>query len=100
MSSDAPRSRHRRTHVAVLWRRESEQAWMIPLGMEIIGRWIRDARVRAGYSQSQLMRMSGVHQSTISRLERAKLQGLSLHRLAVLVAVLAHALRDIPVGAR
>jgi transcriptional regulator with XRE-family HTH domain len=70
---------------------------MIPIGMDIIGRWIRDARVRAGYSQSQLARMTGVHQSTISRLERARLEGLSLHLLALLVAALELSLTDLPV---
>ena len=64
--------------------------------MELIGRWILDARRRAGFTQAQLARMSGLHQSTISRLERGKLQGLSLHRLAVLAAVLEHVLADLP----
>jgi ribosome-binding protein aMBF1 (putative translation factor) len=90
-----------RPHVALPHRREFDQSWMIETGMELIGRWIHDARNRAGFTQAQLARMSGLHQSTISRLERGKLQGLSLHRLAVLVTVLEHVLADLPFrGAR
>ena len=65
---------------------------MVPIGMRMIGDWIREARVDAGLGQAQLARMSDVHQSTISRLENAKLDGLSLHLLARLVVALASAL--------
>ena len=69
---------------------------MVPIGMRMIGDWIREARVDAGLGQAQLARMSDVHQSTISRLENAKLDGLSLHLLARLVVALASALEDVP----
>lgn len=69
----------------------------VATGMELIGRWIRHARVRAGFSQAQLGRLTGIHQSTISRLENGRLEGLRLHRLAVLVYVLEETLAAMPI---
>jgi transcriptional regulator with XRE-family HTH domain len=66
-------------------------------GLRLLGLWIRDARVRAGLSQSHLGRLAGLHQSTISRLERGHLEGLRLHRLAIVVGVLNEALEQMPV---
>ncbi len=43
-------------------------------------------------SQGQLARLSGLHQTTISRLERGVLEGMRLHRLVVLLLVLDDAL--------
>jgi transcriptional regulator with XRE-family HTH domain len=59
--------------------------------MELLGRWIRDSRVRAGMTQGQLARLAAMHQTTLSRLERGRLEGLRLHRLAALIAVLDNA---------
>jgi transcriptional regulator with XRE-family HTH domain len=56
--------------------------------MERLGRWIRDSRVRAQMTQVQLARLAGVSQSTVSRLERGKLEGLALYRLVAIIAVL------------
>jgi transcriptional regulator with XRE-family HTH domain len=39
-------------------------------------------------TQAQLARLAGMHQTTLSRLERGRLEGLRLHRLAALIAVL------------
>jgi transcriptional regulator with XRE-family HTH domain len=50
---------------------------MVALGMELLGRWIRESRVQAGMTQAQLARLAGVHQTTLSRLERGALEGLS-----------------------
>jgi transcriptional regulator with XRE-family HTH domain len=61
---------------------------MVALGMELLGRWIRESRVQAGMTQAQLARLAGVHQTTLSRLERGRLEGLQLHRLAAIIAVL------------
>ena len=58
-----------------------------------LGQWIRQARVAAGMTQSQLARLAGVSQSTISRLERGRLEGLALFRLVAIIAVLDNALR-------
>jgi transcriptional regulator with XRE-family HTH domain len=46
------------------------------------------ARRRGGHTQAQLARISGIHQSTISRVERRRLDGMRLRRLAVLIASL------------
>ena len=67
---------------------------MVTLGMELLGRWIRDSRTRAGMTQAQLARLAGVHQTTLSRLERGRLEGLRLHRLAAMIAVLDSWLGD------
>jgi transcriptional regulator with XRE-family HTH domain len=66
-------------------------------GLEIIGRAVWEARRRAGLSQRQLGYRAGVHQSTISRLERGRLTGMRLQRLATIVAVLDQlSIIDIP----
>jgi transcriptional regulator with XRE-family HTH domain len=61
---------------------------MVVLGMEQLGRWIRESRLQAGMTQAQLARLAGIHQTTLSRLERGRLEGLRLHRLAAIIAVL------------
>jgi transcriptional regulator with XRE-family HTH domain len=67
---------------------------MVADGMELLGRWIRESRVYAGMTQGQLARLAGMHQSTLSRLERGSLEGLRLHRLAAIIAVLHSRLGD------
>ena len=67
---------------------------MVADGMELLGRWIRESRVHAGMTQGQLARLAGMHQSTLSRLERGTLEGLRLHRLAAIIAVLHSRLGD------
>jgi transcriptional regulator with XRE-family HTH domain len=57
-------------------------------GLEIIGRAAWEARRRAGLTQRELGYRVGVHQSTISRLERGRLNGMRLKRLAAIVAAL------------
>jgi transcriptional regulator with XRE-family HTH domain len=57
-------------------------------GLEILGRAVLEGRRRAGLSQRQLGYRAGVHQSTISRPERGRLNGMRLQRLATIVAVL------------
>lgn len=63
----------------------------IEVGLELIGRWVREGRRQAGFTQAHLGRISGVHQSTISRLENSKLENLALQRLAAIVAALEDA---------
>jgi hypothetical protein len=58
-------------------------------GLRVIGRWVRTARWQRGLTQRQAAALSGLHQSTISRLENGKLDGLRLSRFAVLMDVLA-----------
>jgi transcriptional regulator with XRE-family HTH domain len=67
---------------------------MVTTGMELLGRWIRESRVSAGMTQGQLARLAGMHQTTLSRLERGRLEGLRLHRLAAILAVLDSWLGD------
>lgn len=84
----------KRRHVALEHRRTEASPTMVTIGMDRLGRWIRDARLRASMSQGQLARLAGMHQTTLSRLERGRLEGLQLHRLAALIAVLDAALGD------
>jgi transcriptional regulator with XRE-family HTH domain len=63
--------------------------------MELLGGWIRDSRRQAGMTQAQLARLAGVHQTTLSRLERGRLEGLRIHRLAAIIAVLDSRLADL-----
>ena len=60
----------------------------VAAGLEIIGTAVYEARRRAGVSQRALGGRCGMDQSTISRLERGKLNGMRLKRLAELVAAL------------
>jgi DNA-binding Xre family transcriptional regulator len=57
-------------------------------GLELLGEALRDARIRQRMTQAHLERMSGIDQTTISRLERGKLDGMRLRRLALLIASL------------
>ena len=57
-------------------------------GLLLVGAVVYDARRRAGVTQRHLGRVAGVHQSTISRLERGHLNGLRLKRLARILAYL------------
>jgi DNA-binding Xre family transcriptional regulator len=61
----------------------------IAIGIELIGTWVLDSRRRLDMTQMQLERMSAVDQTTISRLERGRLQGITLKRLAAIVGALA-----------
>jgi DNA-binding XRE family transcriptional regulator len=90
-----PRPHHLpvRQHVALPHRRTACPAWLVAAGMVRLGLWIRQARVGAGMTQWQLARLAGVSQSTISRLERGRLEGLALFRLVAIIAVLDNALR-------
>jgi len=56
-------------------------------GLMLIGQVVYEARRRAGVTQRHLGRVAGVHQSTISRLERGRLNGM---RLKLLARILAH----------
>ena len=57
-------------------------------GLLIIGGLVYEGRRRAGITQRQLGRVAGVDQSTISRLERGRLNGMRLKRLASILAAL------------
>jgi predicted transcriptional regulator len=57
-------------------------------GLAIIGQAIYEARRRAGLTQRRLAEICGLHQSTISRLETGRLNGIRLKKLALIVAAL------------
>lgn len=57
-------------------------------GLEIIGQLVYEGRRDAGITQRHLGRLAGVNQSTISRLEHGRLNGMRLTRLAQVLATL------------
>jgi transcriptional regulator with XRE-family HTH domain len=57
-------------------------------GLEILGRAVLDARRQTGLTQRQLGAIAGVHQSTISGLERGRLTGIRLQVLGAILAAL------------
>ncbi len=65
-------------------------------GLVLLGSAIRRARRELGLSQDQLERLSGVDQTTISRLERGLAPKTPAHRLVWLGMVLG---RSLPLGA-
>jgi transcriptional regulator with XRE-family HTH domain len=64
-------------------RHEVEQA-----GYDLIGAMIKRWRLRAGHTQRELERLSGIDQTVISRLENGRQYGLRWSRFAILIAVL------------
>jgi transcriptional regulator with XRE-family HTH domain len=57
-------------------------------GLRDLGRILRRARLGQGWSQRHLERISGVDQTTISRLENGRLAYFSLVRLGSLIEAL------------
>ena len=58
-------------------------------GLRLLGDQLRRARLGNGWSQRRLERMSGVDQTTISRLENGKLPSLRLARIVDLMQALS-----------
>jgi predicted XRE-type DNA-binding protein len=90
-----------RPHRALAHRRAQCPPWLVADGMVRLGSWIRESRVRVQLTQHQVARLAGVSQTTVSRLERARLEGLALYRLVAIVAVLDAASRgelESPIG--
>jgi transcriptional regulator with XRE-family HTH domain len=57
-----------------------------------LGAIVKSARLRLGYTQRHLERLSGVDQTTISRLENGRLTSLRLIRLAWIFAALSRSI--------
>jgi transcriptional regulator with XRE-family HTH domain len=58
-----------------------------------LGRVVRTARLSLGLTKRHLERLSGVDQTTISRLENGKLTSLRLVRVAAIFMALSSAIR-------
>jgi DNA-binding Xre family transcriptional regulator len=57
-------------------------------GWELIGASVKRRRLAIGWSQRDLQRASGLHQSAISRLENGRLSGIRFSTFARLVAAM------------
>ncbi len=58
------------------------------VGMSAIGVIVRGGRLACGLSQRQLAALSGMNQSTISRLENGQLRYFKFQRLATVLGVI------------
>jgi transcriptional regulator with XRE-family HTH domain len=67
--------------IAAYWNREA---------LEMVGRAVRVARIRAGMSQRTLEARSGVDQTAISRLERGLRPQMGVEKFARIALVLGH----------
>src|SRR5215207_4244046 len=74
--------------MAVERTRRTPEDDVVDLGLEILGRGLLRARLGANLTQALLEELSGVDQTTISRLENGRLAGLRLRKVAALVAAL------------
>lgn len=60
-------------------------------GWDLLGAAVKRRRVALGWSQRDVLRATGIHQTVISRLERGVLTGIRFSKFARLVAAM-HAL--------
>jgi len=60
----------------------------VQLGWEILGAMVKRRRVALGWSQRDLQRASGLHQTGVSRLERGILSGIRFSMFARVVAAM------------
>lgn len=67
-------------------------------GMAVIAEVVRRGRQGAGITQMRLGAETGLHQATISRLERAQLRSMRLVRLARVIGAIVE-MRGLPVPA-
>ena len=61
---------------------------LVQRGMAMLGRAVRRARHRNGWTQRELEARTGIDQSTISKFENGRRLGLRFSRFAMIVAVL------------
>jgi DNA-binding Xre family transcriptional regulator len=57
-------------------------------GWELLGSMVKSRRIAVRWSQRDLQRATGIHQSAISRLERGVLSGIRFSTFARIVAAL------------
>ena len=70
------------------WEFEEDVDSAVHVGLRVIGAIVRDARLRRNLTQRQLAWQALLAQSTISRLETGRLQGMRLRTLAAIIGVL------------
>ncbi|MBA2315157.1 MAG: helix-turn-helix transcriptional regulator [Chloroflexi bacterium] len=61
---------------------------IVDLGMQQLGAWLKMSRRVSGMTQQHLENLTGIDQTTLSRLENGRLRSLRLMRLARLVGAL------------
>jgi transcriptional regulator with XRE-family HTH domain len=71
------------------WTSRDHDVAAIVLGRKTMGAAVRRARLRHGWSQRQLGWIVGYDQTTISRLETAKLKGMRFRMLMRLIGMLS-----------
>jgi transcriptional regulator with XRE-family HTH domain len=70
------------------WEFEEDVDSAVHVGLRVIGDIVREARLRRNLTQRQLAWQALLAQSTISRLETGRLQGMRLRTLAAIIGVL------------
>jgi transcriptional regulator with XRE-family HTH domain len=70
------------------WEFEEDVDSAVSVGLRLIGDLVREARLRRNLTQRQLAWSALLTQSTISRLETGRLQGIRLRTLAAILGVL------------
>jgi DNA-binding XRE family transcriptional regulator len=83
---------HRRMDRQLFWHTGSPVSVRDAAAFAYLGVVIKTARLRLGYTQRHLERLSGVDQTTISRLENGRLTTLRLVRLAAIFVALRGAI--------
>ena len=72
----------------MVWTSRDDDDPAIRRGRATLGSAVRRARLRQGFSQRQLGWLVGFDQTTISRLETAKLKGMRFKMLVRLIGIL------------
>jgi hypothetical protein len=70
------------------WSAADRERWKpdVQRGWELLGAMVKRRRIALHWTQRDLQRASGIHQSAICRLENGRLSGLRMARFASLVA--------------
>lgn len=68
--------------------RPAEVDPVVELGMQQLGSWVKSSRRVTGMTQQHVENLTGIDQTTLSRLENGRLRSLRLMRLARLIGTL------------